>query len=227
MIIAIVVVLLLVGALLLWFSIPYSPLKRAFRKDVEALKSEIQRPRGTEVFTVEDFNNLPIPVRNYLERCGYLGTPKMSYLKMEYRDVAFTQARGRPPLKIDYTQYTFVDDPARVALIDSSLFGIPFEGYDYYRQGVGGMKGVIAKVITLFDQTGPEMNRAALATFLAESLFCPNRCVAGLSYFQRDQRSSGTGNDKLRRHSSERGFYFQRPVRNGVFHDRRSGHGRN
>ena len=57
--------------------------------------------------------------------------------------------------------------------IDSSMFGIPFEGYDYYQNGIGGMKGVIAKVITLFDQTGADMDKACLATFLAESLFAP------------------------------------------------------
>lgn len=60
-----------------------------------------------------------------------------------------------------------------MALIDSRLFGVPFEGYDYYQNGTGGMKGVIAKTITLFDQTGTDMDRACLATFLAESLFAP------------------------------------------------------
>ena len=60
-----------------------------------------------------------------------------------------------------------------MALIDSSMFGIPFEGYDYYQNGTGGMKGVFAKAITLFDQTGADMDKACLATFLAESLFAP------------------------------------------------------
>lgn len=60
-----------------------------------------------------------------------------------------------------------------MALIDSSMFGVPFEGYDYYQNGTGGMKGVIAKLITLFDQTGADMDKACLATFLAESFFAP------------------------------------------------------
>ncbi len=51
-----------------------------------------------------------------------------------------------------------------MALIDSSIFGIPFEGYDSYQNGTGGMKGVIAKAITLFDQTGTDMDKACLAT---------------------------------------------------------------
>lgn len=53
----------------------------------------------------------------------------MSCLKMKYHDVAFWQTRNGPVLSIDYLQYNFVKKPCRVALIDSSLFGIPFEGY--------------------------------------------------------------------------------------------------
>ena len=92
---------------------------------------------------------------------------------MEYHNVDFLQKKDSPALKIDYTQYNFINEPCRMARIDSSMFGIPFEGYDYYQNGIGGMKGVIAKAITIFDQTGADMNRACLATFLAESLFAP------------------------------------------------------
>ena len=94
--------------------------------------------------------------------------------RIPYHDVDFMQGRNGPKLKIDYTQYNFVYEPCRLALIDSRIFGIPFEGYDYYQDGVGGMKGVIAKAITLFHQSGADMNRACLATYLAESMFAPS-----------------------------------------------------
>ena len=92
---------------------------------------------------------------------------------MEYHDVDFMQGKDGLALRIDYTQYDFVSEPCRMALIDSSMFGVPFEGYDYYQNGVGGMKGVIAKGITLFHQTGEEMDKACLVTYLAESMFAP------------------------------------------------------
>ena len=116
--------------------------------------SENQLQTSNKVFTEEDFNNLPAAIQKYLQSCGYIGTPKMSYLKMKYHDVDFSQGKDRPALTIDYTQYNFVSDPCRMAFVDSSMFGIPFEGYDYYQNGTGGMKGVIAKAVTLFDQTG-------------------------------------------------------------------------
>ncbi|MDD6326952.1 MAG: hypothetical protein PUA62_00670 [Lachnospiraceae bacterium] len=98
---------------------------------------------------------------------------KVSYLTMEYHNVDFKQGKNGPTMKIDYTQYNFVKEPCRMALIDSRMFGVPFEGYDYYQNGTGGMKGVIAKLITIFDQRGPEMDKACLVTFLAESMFVP------------------------------------------------------
>lgn len=134
---------------------------------------ENQLQISNHVFTEKDFAHLPIAIQKYIKSCNYIGTPKMSYLKMEYHNINFMQNKNRPPLSINYTQYNFVLEPCRIALIDSSMFGIPFEGYDYYQNGMGGMKGVIAKAFTLFDQMGTDMDKACLVTFLAESLFVP------------------------------------------------------
>lgn len=54
-------------------------------------------------------------------------------------DVDFTMAKNGPRLKNDYTQYDFVMKPDRMALIQSSMFGIPFQRYDYYNNGKGGV----------------------------------------------------------------------------------------
>lgn len=174
MFVAIGVLLILIGAGMIWFHIPYSPAKKQFRNDVETLLNENQLADKNETFTKEDFSHLPEAVQKYIENCGYIGTPQMSCLKMEYHDVDFAQGINGPNLRIDYTQYNFVNEPCRMAFIDSSMFGIPFEGYDYYQNGMGGMKGVLAKTVTLFDQTGADMDKACLATFLAESLFAPS-----------------------------------------------------
>lgn len=166
-------IVIVLGIIIVWFQIPYSPLKRCFAKDIESLKADNRLQDEGQVFKSEEFSKLPLVIQRYIEHCGYIGTPKMSYLKMEYRDVDFMQGKEGPTLKIDYTQYDFVAEPCRMALIDSSMFGVPFEGYDYYQNGVGGMKGVIAKGITIFHQIGEEMDKACLVTYLAESMFAP------------------------------------------------------
>ena len=162
-----------IGIIFVWFHIPYSPVKCHFSKDVENLKGNNKLQEEGCLFGREAFSDLPFAIRRYIDYCGYIGTSQMSYLKMEYRDVDFMQGKTGPALKIDYTQYNFVSEPCRMALIESSVFGVPFEGYDYYKNGVGGMKGVIAKGITLFHQTGDDMDKACLATYLAESMFAP------------------------------------------------------
>ncbi len=174
MFISVGILFALVGVIIVWFAIPYSPVKRQFQNDIFELEKSNQLPSIDEVFEEKEFSDFPIAIQMYLKNCGYIGSPKMSYLKMEYHDVDFMQGKNGPTLKIDYTQYNFVKEPCRMALIDSCMFGIPFEGYDYYTNGSGGMKGVIAKNITLFHQTGVDMDRASLVTFLAESLFAPN-----------------------------------------------------
>lgn len=173
MLIAVGILLILIGTLLIWFNMSYSPVKKQFQNDVSLLIENNGLSDRNEVFKEKDFSHLPTAIQKYVVNCGYIGKPKMSYLKMEYHNVNFSQGRSGPTLKIDYTQYNFVNEPCRMALIDSSMFGIPFEGYDYYQNGTGGMKGIIAKAITLFDQTGEDMDKACLVTFLAESLFAP------------------------------------------------------
>jgi len=42
------------------------------------------------------------------------GTPKMSYLKMEYNDVDLSQGKNSSILTIDYTQYNFMNEPCRM-----------------------------------------------------------------------------------------------------------------
>lgn len=166
--------IVLIGTLMIWLNISYSPAKKQFQNDVSELMTDNQLTVDHEVFKEEDFSNLPVAIQKYVANCGYIGTSKMSYLKMEYQNVDFLQGRNGPALTINYTQYNFVKKPSRLAFIDSSMLGIPFEGYDYYQNGKGGMKGVIGKIITLFDQTGADMDKACLVTFLAESLFAPS-----------------------------------------------------
>lgn len=167
------IVVIILTLIIVWFMIPFSPLKSKFTSDVESLKL-VNKTNEKRMFEQSDFELLPMPIQHYLEECGYIGLPQMSYMCIEYDDVNFMQKRNGPSLTIDYTQYNFVNQPARMALIESSMFGVPFEGYDYYANGIGGMKGVIAKAITLFNQTGTDMDRACLATFLAECLFEPS-----------------------------------------------------
>ena len=170
--IALIVVAAIILLLAVWFNIPYSPVKAQFITDVEARAQKVTAV-ASEKYTADDFKDLPPTIQKYLELNGYIGAKRYAVLSMEYRNVDFGLGVNKPRLKIDYTHTDFSDSPDRLAFIDSKMFGVPFQGYDYYMDGKGGMKGVLAKLFTLFDQTGPEMDKACLITYLAEAFFLP------------------------------------------------------
>ncbi|MDS0526742.1 hypothetical protein NNC19_13705 [Clostridium sp. SHJSY1] len=162
--------IILILAILVWFCIPYSPIKSEFKKLIRNNPNKLEENHVN--FTKEDISKLPNPLQKYFHYCGYISTPKMSNARVHFSDVNFVQ--GSKKLKIQYTLYSFVSELKRFALIDTSIMGIPFEGLDSYEDGIGRMKGQIGKLITLFDEKGTSMNKACLVTYLSESLVIPN-----------------------------------------------------
>lgn len=164
------ILLFIVLGIVIWFAIPFSPMKSEFsqRKDNQISK---QQPSG-QVFTMEDIAGLPTPLQKYFTNCGYIGKPKMFNIKISHNDVDFIL--NSKSLKIKCIQYNSGEKPERIALIDTSLYGIPFEGLDAYQNGIGSMKGMIAKSIVLFNQTGEAMDQSSLVNCLAESLMVPS-----------------------------------------------------
>jgi hypothetical protein len=169
------VLLCIIGIVAIFFNIPYSKTKTEFIKTVNSLLEKTTNKN--EIFSEEDIAGLPMPVKNYFRYCGYIGAPKMSNMKIIYQDVNFLFGKNKPKIKIDYTQYNFVNEPIRIAYIDSSMYSIPFEGLDSYVAGNGSMKGVIAKLFILFNQTGETMDKASLVTCLSECLIIPNAAL--------------------------------------------------
>jgi hypothetical protein len=163
-------ILILMLGVVIWFKIPYSPIKSKFAELKSSQLSKMKPING--VFEAADLSRLPSPVQKYFKYCGYIGTPKMGNMKAYYKKVDFVQAGKK--LKIEYTHYNFVEKPERLALINTSMFGIPFEGIDAFQNGIGSMKGVIGKAITLFNEKGAAMNKASLADCLAEGFLMPN-----------------------------------------------------
>lgn len=166
------ILLTFVGITIIFFNISYSKTKNEFKILNNILTTKASKTN--EVFTSEDIKNLPSPVQRFFNHCGYIGKPKMTYMKATFKDVSFSLGRNKPTIKIDYTQYNLANEPMRLAYIDSSMYGIPFQGLDSYVNGSGKMKGVIAKLFTLFEQQGAAMDRASLATYLAECFVIPS-----------------------------------------------------
>lgn len=154
--------------------VPYSPTASRFRRVAAEKIASTGRIDG--VFAERDIENLPAPVQRYFRFAGFLGTPKMAYMRASFKDVDFLMDGGRE-LRIDYQQLNLTARPERFALISSSVAGMPFEGLDSYEGGQGSMRGTLAKVIPLFDQRGESMDRSSLVTWLAECLLAPSAAL--------------------------------------------------
>jgi len=166
------VLLSVVGIALVFFNIPYSKTRTEFNHLTGSII--IETDKGTGIITENDIADLPTPVQNYFKFCGFIGIHKMAFMKVVYHDVDFLFGKDKPTMKIDYIQYNFASVPMRIAYINSAIYGITFEGLDAYVHGKGSMKGVIAKIHTLFNQTGDIMDKASLVTFLSECLLIPS-----------------------------------------------------
>lgn len=147
-------------------------MKKMFSAEVQ---NEINKSAmSQEVFREEELSNLPAPVQRYFKYCGYIGKEEMTNAEIVWNDVNFKMSQDKPWVKINYNQYNFALEPARFAYIYTKMAGvIPFEGRDLYCDGQGDMLGRLAKVITLFDSKGNEMNISAAVTYLSESLIIP------------------------------------------------------
>lgn len=162
---------ILFAAITVFFKLPYSRTAAEFTNIADS--KLLNMDNKTDIFTDNDIAGLPLPVQKFFRHCGYLGTPKMKAMKANFTNVDFKLSATKT-IKIDYVQYNFVEKPERFAYINSSLFGVPFEGLDSYQNGTGSMKGSLAKVIPLFDQRGGDMDKASLVTILAECFVVPN-----------------------------------------------------
>ncbi|MDD2190899.1 MAG: hypothetical protein PHV71_08455 [Eubacteriales bacterium] len=186
---AIGILVFIVLGIVVWFSIPFSPMKSEFSQLKDNQISERQ-PSG-QVFTIEDIAELPAPLQKYFESCGYINKPKMFNIKINHNDVDFIL--NDKALKITCVQFNSGEMPDRIALIDTSLYGVPFEGLDVYQNGSGSMKGMLAKSIVLFNQTGDEMNQSSLVNCLAESLLVPSIALQDFIVWEEVDESSVKG----------------------------------
>ena len=167
--------LIFIVATLIYFILPYSPLKSEIKNDLNSLL-ELE-DSNNEILTDEDVKDLPNPIKKYIENSGFIGKEKYTNVNLYFKDAKLIQDPEKPPLKVNFNQYNYSNNPVRLALVDSKFFGIPFEGYDYLYGEKAGMKGVLAKNITLFNETGIEMYKGALVTYLSESLLLPTSAL--------------------------------------------------
>jgi len=167
---------LIISIVVVYFNLPYSRVKADFKI---CLTQSEENTRANQKSSKYKINDLPECMQKFYSYTGLMKKADSRHVSFDFKDADFVNIEMKKILKIDYSEHIFADVPARFAFIDSSLFGIPFQGLDSFIDGKGGMKGVIAKNITIFNQRGVEMDRSALVTWLAEIIFMPSELLNG------------------------------------------------
>lgn len=167
---------LIIFLLVVYFNVPYSGLKSDFNKYLAKNEENTKAHQKASKLT---FNDLPQCMQNFYKYTGLAQKADSRHVNFDFKAADFVNIEMKKTLKIDYSEHIFADVPARFAFIDSSLMGIPFQGLDSFIDGKGGMRGVIAKNYTLFNQRGEDMDKATLVTWLAEIIFMPAELLNG------------------------------------------------
>lgn len=166
----------------------------------EVVRAEVEKFSGGfphEVFTDEDIQHLPEPVKQYFRKCGYLGKEKMMNAEVIYSDSYIKMAPDKKWMKLRTKQFNSVPEPMRASYMNARLWGIiPFEGRDFYGGGYGSMCGKLAKLFTVIHADEPEIAQSALIIILAEALLIPSYALK--KYIEWSEVDSHTAKARLR-----------------------------
>jgi hypothetical protein len=134
--------------------------RQRYRKDVARLLND---NRTNELLTEADMAHLPSAIIRYLRFAGAVGKPKVFNFRAEFSGTMRQKPRGSW-LKIKSQQFNFFHDPARLFYIESSMFGIPFDGYHYYIGEHAVMQIRLANLFQMVDARGEKMDQGETVT---------------------------------------------------------------
>lgn len=131
-----------------------------YRKEV---KRGLSRLSSTPLVREEDIRHLPEPVQRYLVYAGVVGKPRVQNVHAVLAGQMRTRMDGSW-MDIAARQYDFFDEPTRVFFIESSMYGLPFDGLHVYTGPTATMQIKVASLFQVVDARGPEMNKGETVT---------------------------------------------------------------
>jgi hypothetical protein len=139
-------------------------LPSSFRNRYEAaVRTELGARRDTSQVSEEDIRHLPLPVQKYLRYTGAIGKPKVFNFRSVNRG-AMRRSLQSSWSDISAEQYNFFGGRARLFYIESSMFGIPFDGFHAYVGKSATMQIRVASLVQVVDAKGEKMNRGETVT---------------------------------------------------------------
>lgn len=159
-------------ALVIGLALAHEAFGTQSRREADALRAEVGRPTPIRI-TRAMIDSLPAPVRQYLTDAGVVGQPIPHVVRLKQTGTFLVRAGG-PRLDFEAEQTFTVQPVGFVWLATMRQAGVPlFRARDSYRRGRGRMFVRAGSVLTVTDQTGPELDEGALLRFLSELVWFP------------------------------------------------------
>lgn len=145
-------------------------MKNSYIKERAEVIASLQ-PNEERLFTEDTIQNLPLPLQQYLRKCGYLGTPIPYNADVYWKESFIKLKPGKKWSPLETIQFNSVNPIARIAYM--RFLKMPVVGRDIYRNGQGEMKGKLFNLFTIIHGTGKEISQSALITAFCEFIFIP------------------------------------------------------
>lgn len=161
-------ILIVLGGILIYWHIPYSPFKSGYDQSMKQRAENVVKT--TSICTNAEIAALPKPLQRYCKYIGLENFPKYQVVRIDFQKTKFVfDAQSGKELNMDYDLWLFYDKPYRSAYCKSSMFGIPFDGIDYCTENqLGGVKGILGKAIPIFNVCDEQGYKAELISWIAE-----------------------------------------------------------
>jgi hypothetical protein len=123
------------------------------------------QPPQVKLLTETDTAPLPRVVQRYLVFTGAMGKPQVWNYRLRFGGALRNGPDDRWMPMTAYQQ-SFTNPPARLFLVESSMFGVPFNAFHRYVGAEATFKVKLASLLTVVDAYGAEMNRSETVTLL-------------------------------------------------------------
>ncbi len=170
--------IILLAIIIIIIGVANVKVKHDIKKDIKNLETNSLN-ENTKIISLDDINNLPIPVKKWLISIGLINKKRMDF-------VSFSQ-KGKMKLTKDQEswylpeakQYVRIDEPSFLWVVDIKM--MPFlnvKGIDSFKNGKGSMKMLLSSLIPVVNEKNNyKIDESSLSRFLLELPWYPSAAL--------------------------------------------------
>jgi acetyl coenzyme A synthetase (ADP forming)-like protein len=166
---------------------------RQFQHRIDGEARALLAAAGGSAAPVEarELEELPPPVRRWLEVSGTVGRPRATTVRLRQRGEMRT-GPDKPWMPVAAEQYFSVEPPGFVWGVNARMMGVlPIAGRDRYVDGHGNMLIKVGALFTVADGIGPEIDQGAMLRYLGEIVWFPSAALSdSIAWEAIDERSA-------------------------------------